>query len=296
MALAQTKLIIEDINKFHPEIDFEIVIIKTEGDIKLEHPLFLISGKGVFVKELEDALIQNKIDIAAHSLKDMPTSLPDGLNIACIPEREDPSDILVIRNNLAGAMPDALSLPPYAKVGTSSLRRAAQLLAFRRDLCVAPIRGNIDTRIKKLLSGDFDAIVLAYSGLIRLGIEYQDIIFSKIQFDVMLPSPGQGALAIETRRGEFSDILSCIHSKGTACAVEAERRVLLRLGGGCKTPVGCLGIIDNGQLFLRACVCKVDGSVVLREEYRGSSDKPLEAADYLADSLLKKGADKLLIC
>jgi hydroxymethylbilane synthase len=260
-----------------------IEIIKTTGDKITDVALSKVGGKGLFTKELEEALLAGAIDVAVHSLKDVPTELPAGLAIAAVPAREDSRDALV-GCRLAG-------LGPRARVGTSSLRRAAQLLALRPDLVVEPVRGNIDTRLRKLDAGDFDAIVLAAAGMRRL--DHGARIAELLSPEVMCPAVGQGALAIETRRDTVEAVAPLDHSE-TRAAVTAERAVLRSLGGGCQVPIGAHARVSGRVVAIDAVVVSPDGRTLVRRRSSG----PVEAAERtgaaLADELLQAGADEIL--
>jgi len=290
LALAQTKSIINNLLKFYPGLEIEIIKIKTEGDIKSKQSLYEIGGKGVFVKEIEKALIEHKIDFAVHSLKDLPTKLPEDLVLRCVTARENPCDVLMSSGNMT-----IETLPIGARIGTGSLRRIAQLLAYRKDLKIIPLRGNVDTRIKKLKEREVDAIIVALAGIKRLGMNLKDIFIQEIPVEIILPAVGQGALGVETRKEELTDFFAPINCIKTEREIRAERKLLERLGGGCRTPIGCLAQINsNNQLILQACICKPDGSQVLREKIITTAENPEDAGIQLAEILLKKGADKLL--
>ena len=246
----------------------------------------------MFTKELEDALLDGRIDIAVHSLKDLPTILPDGLSIAAICEREDARDALVLR---AGSKGDSLmDLPRDAVVGTSSQRRLAQLKALRRDVVVRDLRGNVDTRIRKLDEGQYDAVILASAGLVRLGL--QERISARIAITEMLPAVGQGAIAIETKSdNEFAlESASQLDHRETRIACLAERAFLRGLGGGCQFPIAAHAILDNDLLKLDGLVAKPDGSEILRDSLSGSPDAPEALGSSLADELLSRGASTIL--
>jgi hydroxymethylbilane synthase len=260
-----------------------IEIIKTTGDHLQTASLMQAGGKGLFTKEIEDALLAGTIDLAVHSLKDLPVELPAGLAIAAIPERENPFDALL------GTRLE--QLPSGARVGTSSGRRAAQLRRLRGDLAIEPIRGNVDTRLRKLKEGQFDAILLAVAGLKRLGFENQIAqIFSP---DEICPAPGQGALAIETRAGgDVHEICGGLNHAPTSEAVRCERTVLAELGGGCQLPVGAFAETIEGGLRVQAAVVSLDGLQYLRAEAAGGNPEDLGRS--VAADLLARGADRLL--
>jgi hydroxymethylbilane synthase len=265
-------------------IDSRIEIIKTTGDKITDVPLAKVGTKGLFTKEIEEALLDGRIDLAVHSLKDLPTELPAGLEIAAVPDREDPRDALV-GMRLA-------DLPERARVGTSSLRRSAQLLAIRPDLAVESIRGNVDTRLRKLAEGDFDAIVLAAAGLNRLG--WADRIAEILPPDVMCPAVGQGALAIETRSSGAPGACAILDHEATRTAVTAERAVLAWLGGGCQIPMGAHARIDGRKLALIAVVVSPDGTRIIREASDGDAADAERIGRSVGAALLDHGARSIL--
>jgi hydroxymethylbilane synthase len=289
LALWQAEQARERLRTLNPQLDVHIEIIKTTGDVKGD-PLSVIGGKGVFTKELEDALLDGRIDIAVHSLKDLPTILPDGLSIAAICEREDARDALVLR---AGAKHGSLlHLPHGAVVGTSSQRRLAQLKALRGDVTVRDLRGNVDTRIRKLDEGQYDAVILASAGLVRLGL--QERISARIAINEMLPAVGQGAIAIETRSdNEFAgESVSRLDHRETRLACLAERAFLRSLGGGCQFPIAAHAVLDGDVLHLDGLVAKPDGSEILRGSSSGTDPDALGTS--LAAKLSAQGADSIL--
>jgi hydroxymethylbilane synthase len=291
LALWQAEQARERLETLNPQVEVRIEIIKTTGDVKSD-PLSVIGGKGVFTKELEDALLDGRIDIAVHSLKDLPTILPDGLSIAAICEREDARDALVLR---AGSEGDSLmDLPRNAVVGTSSQRRLAQLKALRRDVVVRDLRGNVDTRIRKLDEGQYDAVILASAGLVRLGL--QERISARIAIGEMLPAVGQGAIAIETKSdNEFAvESASRLDHRETRLACLAERAFLRGLGGGCQFPIAAHAILDDGLLKLDGLVAKPDGSEILRDSLSGSANEAEALGAALAERLIQRGANTLL--
>jgi hydroxymethylbilane synthase len=273
-------------------IEAEIVTLKTSGDRFDQKKIGQIGLKGVFIKELEDALLDGRVDLAVHSLKDVPTETPRGLAFPAITRREEPRDCLVARDGLAFAQ-----LPPGARVGTSSLRRQAQLRHARPDLAVLDLRGNVDTRLKKLARGDYDAVVVAKVGLDRLGRAGSITeIFSP---EIMLPAVGQGALAVETRAGDaaLAAMLAPLDDAPTRAAVTAERALLAELEGGCQVPVGAWGRIEPagaGRLLLDACVASPDGADFLRDRAAGDADRPEALGRELARRLIEAGADRIL--
>lgn len=285
---AKTRLLL-----LQPEIEVRIQIVKTLGDVKTD-PLSVIGGKGVFTKELEDALLAGRIDLAVHSLKDLPTALPDGLTISAICEREDPRDALVLRRDLELMGTSLLNLPERAIVGTSSPRRLAQLKVLRSDLIVKDLRGNVDTRIRKLDEGQYDAVILASAGLLRLGL--QDRISAPISIAEMLPAVGQGAIAIETRSdNEFAvTVTGKLEHNETRLACLSERSLLRGLGGGCQLPIAAHAVVDGDLLRLEGLVAKPDGSKVLRDHLAGAPGKAEEIGSVLAAKLIERGANALL--
>src|SRR5919205_859565 len=283
LALWQAEQARDRLRLLHPEIDIRIEIIKTTGDVKSD-PLSVIGGKGVFTKELEEALLDRRIDIAVHSLKDLPTVLPEGLSISAICEREDPRDALVLR---AGSEVDAAALgnlPRGAVVGTSSQRRLAQLRCWRDDLVIKDLRGNVDTRIRKLDEGQYDAVILASAGLVRLGL--QDRISLRIPIEHMLPAVGQGAIAIETRNDdEFAvEATRQLDHRETHVACVSERAFLRGLGGGCQLPIAAHARFEGDLLKLDGLVARPDGSRRLQDSLSGPPDKAEEIGASLASS------------
>ena len=291
LALWQAEQARERLQSLDSKLEVRIEIIKTTGDVKSD-PLSVIGGKGVFTKELEDALLDGRIDFAVHSLKDLPTILPDGLSIAAICEREDARDALVLRAAAEGG--SLMDLPRDAVVGTSSQRRLAQLKALRHDVGVKDLRGNVDTRIRKLDEGQYDAVILASAGLVRLGL--QERISARIAVTEMLPAVGQGAIAIETKSdNEFAvQIASRLDHHETRLACLAERAFLRGLGGGCQFPIAAHAILDDGLLKLDGLVAKPDGSEILRDSLSGPSADPEALGTSLAEQLLSRGARDLL--
>ena len=273
MALYQANLVRDRLVAAHPALAppgmVELDVIRTTGDRVQNRLLAEIGGKGLFTKEIEEALIDRRIDLAVHSLKDMETMLPPGLAIACVQPRDDPRDALVSRD---GGGLDAL--PSGAKIGTASLRRTAQLLRHRGDFDIAPIRGNVDTRLAKLAAGEVDALVLALSGLRRLGKE--SAISEIIPIDIMLPAVGQGALAIEARADdtEAHELLAPLHDAASAACVSAERAVLAALDGSCRTPIAGFAELSADRLHLRAILLSPDGAAERRAEGSGPVSEP----------------------
>lgn len=262
-----------------------VEIIKTTGDHLQTASLVQTGGKGLFTKEIEEALLARRIDLAVHSLKDLPTKSPEGLTIAGIPEREDPRDAL-LGYKLA-------ALPQRARVGTSSERRSAQLLALRPDLIVEGIRGNVDTRLRKLKEGEYDAILLAVAGLNRLGFHAE--IAQILSPGEMCPAPGQGALAIQTRQGDPAEqVCAKLNHAATAQSVQCERALLATLGGGCQLPVGAYAIVDGDRLHLTAVVISPDGKQVFRDQAMGPAGHAVDLGESLAARLLQSGAGSVL--
>lgn len=290
LALTQTKWVIAKLQERFPEISFEIEEIVTKGDRILDVTLSKVGGKGLFVSEVEDALIEKRIDFAVHSMKDVPSELAEGLMIGAIPKRENPLDCLVFKQG------DSLeSLANGAVVGTSSLRRAAQLLHVRPDLTIQPIRGNIDTRLRKLQEEDFDAIVLAVAGLKRmdwLDKLDQDYIF--LDESICLPAVGQGALAIECRADDIfvKEMLAILNDTETNLAVTAERTLLKALDGGCEIPIAGHATVKDGSLELRGLVSSVDGKLFYQITEQGEDPKALGLS--VADQLIKLGAREII--
>jgi hydroxymethylbilane synthase len=274
----------------------ELSIIKTSGDRLQEQPDEPSSGKGVFVKEIEEALLSREIDLAVHSAKDMSASLPEGLSIAAVLPREDPRDVLVLRDAPVG-LPLALALKRLSKhptIGTSSVRRLAQLTPLVAGARFAAIRGNVDTRLRRLDARDFDAIVLAVAGMKRLGFGAR--VTAPIPVEQCIPAPGQGIVAIETRSGddELRRVLATMNDASAWAAFEAERTLVAALGGGCQLPLGGIAIQDGGELHLQAIVTSLDGTRVLRRDGRASFARPAELGRRVADDLAKAGAIGIL--
>jgi hydroxymethylbilane synthase len=265
----------------------EIEIIKTTGDKITDVALAKVGTKGMFTKEIEEALAEKRVDLAVHSLKDVPTELAPEFELAAIMKREDPRDAFI--SVKYAALDD---LPRGARVGTSSLRRQCQLKAIRPDLEIFPLRGNVDTRLRKLESGEYDAIILAAAGVHRLGLDQH--VRSRISADVMCPAVGQGALAIESRRDDAATrtLLAFLNDSATRAAIECERALLGALGGGCQVPIGAYAEHHGGRLQLRAMVGRPDGSRVLREQAEG--DNAGQLGREVAQTLLRRGADKIL--
>ncbi|MGK8437369.1 hydroxymethylbilane synthase [Ectopseudomonas hydrolytica] len=289
LALWQAEYVKARLEQAHPGLLVSLVPMVSRGDKLLDAPLAKIGGKGLFVKELETALLENEADIAVHSMKDVPMDFPEGLGLYCICEREDPRDAFV--SNTYASL-DAL--PAGSVVGTSSLRRQAQLLARRPDLKIHFLRGNVNTRLAKLDAGEYDAIILAAAGLIRLG--FQDRIRSSISAEDSLPAGGQGAVGIECRSAdaEIHALLAPLHHRETALRVTAERALNKRLNGGCQVPIACYALLENDQLWLRGLVGQPDGGLLLRAEDRAASSDAEALGVRVAEVLLAQGAEAIL--
>ncbi len=289
LALWQAEYVKARLEASHPGLKVSLVPMVSRGDKLLDAPLAKIGGKGLFVKELETALMENEADIAVHSMKDVPMEFPEGLGLYCICEREDPRDAFVSNH-----FDDLDALPPGSVVGTSSLRRQAQLLARRPDLKIQFLRGNVNTRLAKLDAGEYDAIILAAAGLIRLG--FGDRIRSSIGVDESLPAGGQGAVGIECRTtdSELHALLECLNHAPTATRVVAERALNKRLNGGCQVPIACYAVLEGEQLWLRGLVGQPDGTVLLRAEGRAPAADAEALGVQVAEELLAQGAEQIL--
>jgi hydroxymethylbilane synthase len=291
LALWQAEWVRSLITRYHPEVNAEVEIIKTTGDVK-QDPLSVIGGKGVFTKELEDALLAGRIDLAVHSLKDLPTILPYRLTIAAVCERENASDALVLREvQTVGSL---RQLPSGTVVGTSSQRRLAQLKYLCPDILVKDVRGNVDTRLRKLDEGQYDALLLAAAGLRRLGLDGR--ISALIGTDEMLPAVGQGALALETRADDRTTIalLGLLNHAETRIACTSERAFLRALGGGCQLPIAGHAVVSGTNLALEGLVADPAGLEVVRGKLTGSTAEAEDLGSRLAHQLLKEGAERLL--
>lgn len=284
LALTQTKWVISELKKKHPHIDFELKIIKTKGDIVQHITLDKIGDKGLFVKEIEQQLIDKEIDMAVHSMKDMPSSLPDGLKFASIPKREDPRDVLILRE-LYKTIDD---LPKGATIGTGSKRRKYQLLKYRPDLNIVPIRGNIDTRIKKIEDENLDGVVLAAAGVLRAGLEKN--ISSYLPIDIMIPAPSQGALAIEIRQDNFEveNIISCFRDEITEIQVEAERGFLDGINGSCHIPMGAYCTVNGDDINLVGLFGDEEGRKIVINSLKGKASSAREVGLELAKLISKE--------
>src|SRR6266850_3243017 len=305
LALVQSQMVKAELELLHPSLEVRIEIIKTTGDLKTD-PLSVIGGKGVFTKELEDALLDGRTDIAVHSLKDLPTILSDKLVIAAICKREDPRDALVLgrtsrfshlshlSHSSRTANPSVAALPKGATIGTSSPRRLAQLKHLRSDLVFKDLRGNVDTRLRKLDEGQFDALVLACAGLRRLNKE--DRISVALSTNEMLPAVGQGAVAIEARSGDAETIgvVGRLEHKFTQLACTAERSFLLSLGGGCLLPIAGYAVVRDKKIRLHGLVADSLGKRIVRDDISGSFEEAEQLGKRLAERLLANGAGELL--
>ncbi len=289
LALWQANWVASDIKARHPSLSPELVIIKTRGDRIQNIPLAQIGGKALFIKEIEEALLDRRIDVAVHSMKDMPGAMPDGLTIGAIPQREITADVLISRDGRPLS-----DLSAGSKVGTGSLRRTALLRHARPDLQVVPLRGNLDTRLKKLDAEDMDAIVLAAAGIRRLG--WGERITEYLDASVMLPAVGQGALCIQTRENDspVDMIVREMDHGQTRTSVTGERALLTRLNGSCRIPIAALGKIDENQLILDGLVADADGKTVIRDMISGPESEAESIGIRLAETLLSMGADAVL--
>lgn len=286
LSLAQTNWVIAELRKHDPQAEFEIVPITTKGDTDAR-PLFTINQKGIFEKEVDRAVAEGRVEFAVHSLKDVPAELPEELVLACIPKREPANDIFISKD---GSTLD--SIKSGAVIGTSSLRRAVQVTRRRPDLAVKPIRGNIETRIRKIGDGNFDGIVLAQAGIQRLGL---DVKYEKLPFDTFMPSPGQGALAIVARKDNRGvlEMLKKIEDKISRNAVEAERSLSIFVDSGCRFPVGALASQDGERLTLQVTVYSVDGSRHISVTRDSGADRAHELGRQVASELSAKGIEEL---
>jgi hydroxymethylbilane synthase len=289
LALWQAEWVHARLRQLEPGLSVSLKQIKTTGDKMLDTPLAAIGGKGLFVKEIEDALLRGEIDLAVHSMKDVPTRLPEGLEILSIPEREDPRDALISRG---GATLDRLAAG--ARIGTSSLRRQAQLLNVRPDLSIHMLRGNLDTRLRKLEAGEYDGIILAAAGLCRLG--WSDRVTEYLSSDVCLPAIGQGALALEGRADDafVRELAGRMEHRPTRIAVTAERALLERLEGGCQVPIAAYATIENDMLSMSALVAGVTGRRLVRDSIQGPATEAHTLGIRLAERLLERGGGEIL--
>ena len=289
LALWQANWVKDLLLGYHSDLAVDIKIIKTSGDRIQDVPLAKIGGKGLFVKEIEEGLLKREVDFAVHSMKDMPIIFPVNLCIACVTKRENPFDALISKNNIK--LDD---LPKGAKVGTGSLRRMSQLLHYRPDLELVPLRGNLDTRIKKLQTEGLDAIILAAAGLIRMG--WDDKISEIISPEILLPAMGQGAVGIEARKHDVDNqiLLADMDDEDTHLALEAERAVVTQLEGGCNVPIGAFATIEGGDILLKGLVASLDGKTVYKTELKGKKLNAKSIGKELGNTLLDMGGDKIM--
>jgi len=289
LALWQAEWVKSELEKKHPGVTVTLTKIKTTGDKILDVPLAKVGGKGLFVKEIEEAMLANEIDIAVHSMKDVPTFFPDGLHLSCITKREDARDALLSRNKVKFK-----DLPKGANVGTSSLRRQAQLMSVRPDFVIHQLRGNVDTRLRKLKEGQYDAIILAAAGVKRLGLA--ENVTEYIDTEISLPAIGQGALGIECRIDdrELNDMIAFFNHADSRVCVMGERALLRRLEGGCQVPIACYGEMKAGKLHLTGLVGSVDGKRIIKDAIEGAPEHAEKMGVTLAEKLLSMGADVIL--
>jgi hydroxymethylbilane synthase len=289
LALVQSEWVKKEVQSRYPEARVELVKIKTKGDKIVDAPLSKVGGKGLFVKEIEEALLNKEVDLAVHSMKDVPAELQKGLKLSVYPKREDPRDALVSMH-----FSTVEDLPQGASVGTSSLRRSAQLLRMRPDLHIVPLRGNVDTRLRKLEKGELQAIVLATAGLNRLGLSER--ITALLSPEVFLPAIGQGVLGLELREDDQKthDLISFLNDHETELAAKAERAFLKELEGGCQVPLAGYARVEKDRIVLEGMVAELDGSIILRQQLSGGKDKPEDLGVALARQLIAAGADRIL--
>lgn len=289
LALWQAEWVKSELTDAYQDIKIEIKIIKTKGDLVLDKPLTLIGGKGVFTKEIEEALLTEEIDIAVHSCKDLPTLMTEGLMIGAIPVRETPSDVLITAD---GAGID--SLKPNSVIGTGSLRRAAQLLYNRKDLKTVDIRGNIPTRLRKFNESNWGGMILAYAGLKRLNLLNENCVI--LDHKNMLPAVAQGAIALQIRAEDtqISDTISVLNDKDSSAAVTAERSLLRRLEGGCQIPIGAISIVEDGKLSIESQITNLNGADAVRDKLSGHRDDAEQLGIELAEKLLQNGGKEIL--
>jgi hydroxymethylbilane synthase len=289
LALWQAEWVKSELEKKYPGMAVTLTKIKTTGDKILDVPLAKVGGKGLFVKEIEEAMLEGEIDIAVHSMKDVPTFFPDGLHLGAITKREDARDALISRNNVPFK-----DLPRGANVGTSSLRRQAQLMHLRPDFVIHQLRGNVDTRLRKLKEGQYDAIILAAAGLKRLGLAGN--VSEYIAPEISLPAIGQGALGIECRVDdrELNDLIAFFNHADSRTCVTGERALLRKLEGGCQVPIACYGQMNNGKLHLIGLVGSVDGKRIIKDSLEGRPEDADRLGVALAEKLLSQGADVIL--
>jgi hydroxymethylbilane synthase len=284
LALAQTEIALVALRKAHPQTRFEVITVSTKGDVD-KRPLFTLDEKGIFEKEVNEAVKQGEVDFAVHSLKDIPSDLSDDLLVACIPKRASPNDVLVTDNGQK-----LKDLVPGSVLGTSSLRRAVQLTRTRPDLNIRPIRGNVESRVKKVISGEYDAVVLAEAGLARIGMK--DVIVERFSIRDFVPAPGQGAIAIVCRRDHttLAGMLKQIEDRRSRIAVLAERALIRKVEGGCRFPLGAVAITHDEKITLYASVFSADGKQSIHVKKVGRASKPEELGSTVANMLVKQGA------
>jgi len=289
LAVWQAEWVQARLNELAPALTVTLQRIKTSGDRILDVPLAAIGGKGLFVKEIEEALLREEIDLAVHSMKDVPTILPDGLSILCVPAREDPRDVLVSRESCS-----LDQLPKGSRIGTSSLRRQAQLLHYRPDLHIELLRGNLDTRLRKLHNGEYDALVLAAAGLMRMG--WSNKVTEYLPPEVSLPAIGQGALGLEGRRHDrfVQTLVEKLEHRPTRTAVMAERALLKRLEGGCQVPIAAHATVKGDTLIMDGLIASVDGQRLIRDTIQGPASEAQGLGMQLAEKLLAQGGDRIL--
>ena len=289
LALWQANWVKDLLLGHHSDLAVDIKIIKTSGDRIQDVPLAKIGGKGLFVKEIEEGLLKREVDFAVHSMKDMPIIFPVNLCIACVTKRENPFDALISRNNIK--LDD---LPKGAKIGTGSLRRMSQLLYYRPDLNLVPLRGNLETRLKKLETEGLDAIILAAAGLIRLG--WNNCITEIIPPEILLPSMGQGAVGIETRKNDVDNqiLLADMDDEQTHYALDAERALVSQLEGGCNVPIGSFATLNGDQITLRGLVASLDGKTMYKKELTDLKTNAVALGRRMGDELIEMGADRIM--
>ena len=289
LALWQANWVKAELERLHSNVDINIRVITTSGDKIQDVPLAKIGGKGLFVKEIEEALLAKEVDLAVHSMKDVPMEIPAELVVSVITKRESPLDALISKNGER-----LINLPQGATIGTSSLRRSSQLLKYRADFKIYPLRGNVDTRLRKVKTDNYDAIILASAGLNRLG--WASDITEEISEEILLPAMGQGALGIETRLDDTKtyDFISTLNHKQTNYAVTAERALVGRLDGGCQVPIGAYAKIENNLISLKGLVASLDGETIYTSENAGPVDDAINIGQELGSRLLKMGANEIL--
>jgi hydroxymethylbilane synthase len=289
LALTQTNFVAEKLKKAIPDADIEICVIKTSGDIMQDVSLLTIGGQGVFVKEIEEALLSASIDLAVHSMKDVPGETPDDLMFAAILPREDVRDVLVTGDNIKMEF-----MPKGAKIGTGSQRRGAQIKALLPDVNIVPLRGNLDTRLKKIETENLTGVILAAAGMKRMGLAQRITQFLPVE--TMLPAVGQGALGLQIRKIDIELAKACValNDTATAAEVEAERSFLRTLGGGCRLPIAALGKLEKGRLTLEGMIAAPNGTTIIRDKISGTREEAEELGKRLAEIIMEKGGKKLL--